>query len=300
MFPSESRQLKDKENSIIFYILALIPAFLYLGIFFIYPLFLSIYYSFTNISLLNINNFNFVGFFNYTRLFTSSVFEQSIVITIVFFVFSAVIGQMFFGAIVAYVINGTNKFFGTIITLTILMAWATPQVVSGITWYSTLSYVPMGLANYILNSIGVAPIHFLSFHNALYMIIIANAWLGMGFSVLLFSSAIKNINPSVIKATVVDGAGSFSRFFRIIFPMLKQTILTDMILITLWTLGAFTLIFVLTHGGPSDSTNILTIYQYNTAFSVFNVGLANAIGVIIILAGVIMSLLYLKVIKIED
>ena len=300
MQASESKSWNLKENPLIFYILALIPAFLYLAIFFIYPLILSVYYSFTNISLLNINHFRMVGFFNYSRLFTSTVFQQSVIITVVFFIFSAIIGQMFLGAIVAYVINGTNKLFGTIITITILMAWATPQVVSGIAWYSTLSYVPVGLANYILGSLGIAPIHFLSYHNALYMIIIANAWLGMGFSVLLFSSAIKNINPSVIKATIVDGAGSFSRFFRIIFPMLKQTILTDMILITLWTLGAFTLIFVLTHGGPADSTNILTIYQYRTAFSVFNIGLANAIGVMIILAGVVMSLLYLKVIKIEN
>lgn len=300
MFKMGNKSTGSREDSTTFYILALIPAFLYLGIFFIYPLALSVYYSFTNISLLNINHFSFVGIFNYERLFTSSVFEQSVIITIVFFVFSAILGQMFMGAVVAYTINGTKKLFGTLVTLTILMAWATPQVVSGITWYSTLSYVPMGLANYIITGLGGAPIHFLSFHNALYMIIIANAWLGMGFSVLIFSSAIKNINPSIIKATVVDGAGPFSRFFRIIMPMLKQTILTDLILITLWTLGAFTLIYVLTHGGPSDATNILTIYQYHTAFSVFNIGLANTIGVMIILAGVVMSLIYIRVIKIED
>ncbi len=300
MFKAGTLSERKEKNNSVFYIMALIPAFAYLGIFFIYPLVLSVYYSFTNISLLNIDHYRYVGFYNYGRLFASSVFEQSVIITVVFFIFSAILGQMVLGAIVAYVINGTKKIFGTVITLVILMAWATPQVVSGITWYSTLSYFPVGLVNYIITVLGGKPIHFLSYHNALYMIILSNIWIGLGFSVLLFSSAIKNINPSVIKATIVDGAGPFSRFFRVIFPMLKQTILTDLILITLWTLGAFTVVYVLTHGGPADATNILTIYQYHTAFSVFDVGLANTIGVMIILAGVIMSLVYIRVIKIED
>ena len=206
---------------------------------------------------------------------------------------------MFIGSILAYLLNGTKKIFSTVVMLIILMAWATPQVVAGITWYSTVSFIPEGFVNYVIARYGGVPIDFLSPGTALYVIIIANIWLGLGFSVLLFTSSLKNISPSIRKATIIDGANPFSRFFRIIFPMLKSTILTDLILITLWTLGTFTMIYVMTAGGPANATDLLTIYQYRTAFSLFSVGLANAIGVIIILMGVVMSLIYLRFIKIE-
>ncbi|MEM3828820.1 MAG: sugar ABC transporter permease [Conexivisphaerales archaeon] len=290
--------MKSKEYDFL-PVVALVPAFLYIGIFFIYPLFLSFYYSFTNLSLYNINLIQYVGITNYVDLFTSSLFVHSIVITIVFLILSAVIGQMFFGMLIAYAINNTEKRFGIVITLIVLMAWATPQVVAGITWYSTVSYVPLGLLNYLLHSLGISPVNFLSHTNALSVIIFANIWLGLGFSVLLFSSAIKNINPSIIKATFIDGANFFTRFFKVIVPTISNTILTDLILITLWTLGTFTMIYTLTGGGPADTTDILTIYQYRTAFSLFKIGLANAIGVIIILVGTVLSLIYLRLIHVE-
>jgi multiple sugar transport system permease protein len=283
----------------IFPFIALVPTLVYLGIFFIYPLILSFYYSFTNISLYNISAFTYVSISNYTSLFKSSVFIQSITITIIFLILSGVVGQMFLGSVLAYMLNGTKKIFATIITLIILMAWATPQVVAGITWYSTVSYIPAGFINFILTSLGGTPIDFLSRSSALYVIILANIWLGLGFSVLLFTSSLKNISPSIIKATIIDGANPFSRFFRVIFPMMKNTILTDLILITLWTLGTFTMIYVLTDGGPANATDLLTIYQYHTAFSLFTIGLANAIGVIIILMGVVMSLLYLRFVRVQ-
>ena len=292
-------QRKINQKFDFFPYIALLPAFIYLIIFFIYPLVLSFYYSFTQLSLYNINRSIFVGFSNYKNLFTSSVFIQSITITIAFVILSGIVGQMFLGSIVAYIINSTRKTFSTIVILIILMAWATPQVVGGITWYSTVSYIPMGVVNYIITRLGATPINFLSTSNALYTVIVANTWLGLGFSVLLFNAALKNISPSIIKATIIDGANPFSRFFRVIFPMLKNTILTDLILITLWTLGTFTMIYVMTAGGPANATDLLTIYQYRTAFSLFSVGLANAIGVIIILIGVVMSLIYLRFIKIE-
>lgn len=70
-------------------------------------------------------------------------------------------------------------------------------------------------------------------------------------------------------------------------------------LITLFTFGTFTLIYVLTAGGPAGSTDLLTIFQYNTAFSLFSMGLANAIGVIIILIAIVISMIYLRFIKVD-
>ncbi|WP_241760295.1 carbohydrate ABC transporter permease [Thermoplasma volcanium] len=214
-------------------------------------------------------------------------------------VVSAIIGQMFLGSILAYLLTLTHKYFKTVVTTIILIAWATPQVTAGIMWYSTLSYIPEGTINVILKNMGFHPIDFFSIHNAIYSIIIANIWIGLGFSVLIFLGGIQSIDPSIIKASYIDGAKPFRRFFSIIFPLLKTNIITDLLLITLFTLGTFTLIYVLTAGGPAGSTELLTIYQYETGFSLFSLGLANAIGVIIIIIALVLSLIYLRFIKVS-
>ncbi len=273
--------------------LVFIPTFIYLGIFFLYPIYLSIKYSFTNISLTDIGNYTYLGFLNYHNLFTSGTFINSIYTTVIFLVVSAIIGQMFLGIVVAYLLSVTQKYFRLIITSIILVAWATPQVTAGIMWYSTLSYIPSGTVNVFLGYFGIHSINFLSTHLALMSIIIANVWLGLGFSVLIFSSGISGISPSIMKASRIDGANPFTRFFRIVIPLLKKSIITDLLLITLFTLGAFTLVYVMTGGGPVNSTNIMTIYQYRTGFSLFSLGLANAIGVIIIVLALAISILYL-------
>jgi multiple sugar transport system permease protein len=279
--------------------LILIPSFVYLAVFFLYPIYLSVSYSFTNISLYNISHFKFVGFANYKSLFTSHIFQKSIYITLIFLIISAIVGQMFLGSIIAYLLTLTGKTFKIIVTTIILIAWATPQVTAGIIWYSTLSYIPVGTVNYILNYFGFHSINFLSTKLALASIIIANIWIGLGFSVLIFMAGIQNINPGVIKASYIDGANPFTRFFYIIFPMLKSSIITDLLLITLFTFGTFTLVYVMTAGGPAESTNLLTIYQYNTAFSLFALGIANAIGVIIIALAIGISLIYIRIIKVD-
>jgi ABC-type sugar transport systems, permease components len=281
-------------------ILILIPSAAFLGIFFIYPIVLAFYYSFTSLSLYNIAYVHFIGFRNYVSIFTSSTFWQSTEVTVVFVLISAIIGQMFFGMVIGYVLSLTRKKYRTIITTVLLIAWATPQITAAIMWYSTASNIPAGTLDVLLTSLGFHSINFMSRHWALITVIIANVWLGLGFSVLIFSAGIENINPSVIKATIVDGASTFTRFFRVIVPLLKNSILMDLILITLFTLGAFTIVFGITGPGPADSTNILTIYQYYTAFSFFDIGLSTAIGVFIIAIGVVLSLIYIKIIDVRD
>lgn len=279
--------------------LLLAPAVIFLAIFFLYPIFLAFRYSFTNLSLYSINQSDFVGFRNYINLFKSSIFWHSAFVTLIFLSASAIFGQMFLGMIIAYLLTMTGRRFKTVVMTILLMAWATPKITAAIMWYSTASYIPAGTLNAILILFGAHPVNFLSRNYALLTVIAANIWIGLGFSVLIFSAGIENINPSIIKASVVDGASSLNRFFRIILPSLKNSILMDLILITLFTLGAFTIVFGITGSGPANSTNILTVYQYYTAFSFFDIGLSNAIGVVIILIGIILSVIYIKIIDVR-
>lgn len=299
MHNSINNSVPKNRKELVSMIMILVPSAIFLGIFFIYPIVLAFYYSFTDLSLYNIAYVHFIGFRNYVSLFTSSTFWDSTEVTLIFVVVSAILGQMFFGMVVGYLLSLTKKTYRTIITTILLIAWATPKITAALMWFSTASNVPTGTLDSILVGLGFHPIDFLSRQWALTTVITANIWIGLGFSVLIFSAGIENINPSVIKATIVDGASTFTRFFRVIIPLLKNSILMDLILITLFTLGAFTIVFAITGPGPANSTNILTVYQYYTAFSFFDIGLSTAIGVVIIAIGVVLSLIYIKIIDVR-
>lgn len=278
----------------------LAPSIIFLAIFFLYPIFLAFKYSFTNLSLYSLGSYTYIGLRNYVSLFTSGIFAHSVEVTLIFLVVSAIVGQMFLGMVIAYMFSMTGRRFRAVITTILLMAWATPKITAAIMWYSTASYLPPGTLDTIITALGGQPVNFLSRNYALLTVIAANIWIGLGFSVLIFSAGIDNINPSIMKASVVDGASSLSRFFRIVIPSLKNNILMDLILITLFTLGAFTIVFGLTGPGPANSTNILTVYQYYTAFSFFDIGLSNAIGVVIILIAIVLSIIYIKIIDVRS
>ncbi len=289
--------LGNKETYILMGILA--PSIIFLAIFFLYPVFLEFKYGFTNLSLYNLGHYSFVGLKNYYNLFTSSVFLNSVVTTLIFVFASAIVGQLFLGMVVAYMLSFTRKNFRTFVTAIILIAWATPQITAAIMWYNAASYYPMGTINVIIMALGGHPVNFLSKNLALLTVINANIWIGLGLSVLIFSAGINNINPSILKAALIDGASTVNRFFRIVIPSMKISILMDLILITLFTLGTFTIVYGIIGSGPANSTNVLTVYQYYTAFSFFDIGLSNAIGVIIILIGIALSIIYIKLIDVR-
>lgn len=129
-------------------------------------------------------------------------------------------------------------------------------------------------------------------------IIVANTWRGTAFSMLLYASALEGIPNEMFEAASIDGAAIWTRIRYITLPMIKGAIATDLLLITLATLSDFTLVYVLT-GGNSPSSELLTIYQYRQAFQFYQIGYGSAIALLIIAVGAILSLVYLRVLRIE-
>jgi multiple sugar transport system permease protein len=130
-------------------------------------------------------------------------------------------------------------------------------------------------------------------------IIVANTWRGTAFSMLLYASALEGIPPELLEAAAIDGAGLWARVRLIILPLLKGAIATDLLLITLATLSDFTLVVVLTGGGPGFDTQLLTIYTYQQAFKFYAIGYGTAISLLIIAVGAILSLVYIRVLRVE-
>jgi multiple sugar transport system permease protein len=130
-------------------------------------------------------------------------------------------------------------------------------------------------------------------------VIVANIWRGTAFSMLIFTAALAGIPNELYEAAAIDGAGLISRLRSITLPLLTAAIATDLLLITLQTLSDFTLVYVLTAGGPGYKTQLLTIYVYQQAFKFYQLGYGTAVSLLILALGAILSLIYIRVLRVK-
>jgi len=279
------------------------PAFLVIAIFMAGPALWSIYVSFTNMALTGVGaeNPQFVGLSNFIHIFRDREFFSSLRISLTYLVFSALIGQAGLGLLLALLMRHRNFVFKSVLGAIIVGAWVIPDVVAGFVWSAFLAGGPQsvldpGLLNTIFSTFGM-PKHAWLQEYPMTMIIVANIWRGTAFSMLLYASALEGIPQELMEAASIDGANNWRSLRYIILPLIKGTIGTDLLLITLATLSDFTLVFVLT--GGSINTELMTIYQYRQAFQFYQLGYGSAIALLIIAAGAILSLIYTRILSVE-
>ncbi|GKU82205.1 carbohydrate ABC transporter permease [Niallia sp. NCCP-28] len=276
--------------------LFLLPAWILLFIFFVGPIALTFYFAFTNLALTGseAQSIKFVGFQNFVTMFEDPNFKTSLINTIVFLVFSAVVGQQVLGFILALLMKEKNKSFRRIIGIIIIAGWVTPEIVVAFCWVAFLS--DNGTLNTILNGLGLESITWL-YSFPMVSVIIANIWHGTAFSMLVFQASLDDVPKSIEEAAKIDGATRLQTLLKIVLPMVKGSIVTNMILVTLQTLGVFTLIFAMTGGGPGTSTQTLPIFMYNQAFVNYQLGYGTAISLVLLVIGIIASLIYMRSMK---
>jgi multiple sugar transport system permease protein len=234
-----------------------------------------------------------VGFGNYTTLFTSSDFWQSMKASLEYLVGSAIVGQVIVGFLLAMYIERLGKIARSILLSVVVLAWIIPEIVVAFIWSGYLS-VPSGLANTLLGFLGIAPVPFL-FKYPMLSLIVANAWRGMAFSVLVLGAALQAVPLEVIEAAKLDGAGEWVLMRYVKLPLIRTAIATVLALTTLWTLGDFTLIFVLTAGGPSGATDVIPVYTYQTSFSFYELGYGTAVSLVLLLLACGLAYFYVRV-----
>lgn len=269
------------------WIVPLIPAFIILGIFFIGPAVWAIYISLTNMALTGPTalHWDFVGLGNYFHIGSDPQFLTSLYVTI-YFLFGSIIGQLVLGLLLAMYLKNKSLSVRLLVESLAIIAWIMPEVVSGFSWLSFLNY-PGGLANIILHI--SQPV---LFTQPLLSVTIANIWHGTAFSLLMFIAALDGVPKEIIEAAKIDGSTAIHTFFHVTIPLIKNSIFTDLILITLFTLGEFTLVFTMTGGGPGVATSLLSIYAYQQAFSFYDVSYGSAISIVMLLIGMIISFIY--------
>ncbi len=297
---SKNRRRKRWRKGLFF----MLPALLVICIFMLGPAVWSIYISLTNMSLTGVGAATpqWVGLQNFQQIFRDGEFLNSLKVSLTYLVFSALIGQALLGLILALLMRKRNPVFKAILGGIVIIAWVIPDVVAAFLWSAFLSGGPQsvlspGLLNIIMSALAL-PQHAWLQEYPMVMIIIANIWRGTAFSMLLYASGLEGIPDDLLEAASIDGANLWVRLRSIILPLLKGTIATDLLLITLSTLSDFTLVYVLT-GGSDPYTELMTIYQYRQAFQFYQIGYGSAIALLIIVVGAILSLLYIRILRIE-
>ncbi|MBO9129436.1 sugar ABC transporter permease [Bacillus sp. 165] len=279
-------------------VLFLLPAWILLLVFVVGPILLTFYFAFTNLTLTGAEakSTQFIGFQNFLSMFQDPDFRISVLNTIVFLLLSAVIGQQVLGFILAVLMKEKNKTFRRIIGIIVIAGWVTPEIVVAFCWVAFLG--DNGTLNIILQHIGLKPVTWL-YTFPMVSVVIANIWHGTAFSMLVFQAALDDVPKSVEEAAVMDGASRLQVLSKIVLPMIKGSVVTNMILVTLQTLGVFTLIYAMTGGGPGTSTQTLPIFMYNQAFVNYQLGYGTAISLILLLIGIVASLIYIRSMKVK-
>ncbi|WP_434578130.1 carbohydrate ABC transporter permease [Thermoanaerobacterium thermosaccharolyticum] len=290
----QPKQSKFYLNDAILGYLLVAPALLCIIAIALYPVLntfkLSLYYM--KLQLIGLTHF--IGFQNYISLFNDPRFRSASINTVIFTIVSVSL-ELVIGMIMTLLMN--KKFKGTgLVRAAILIPWAIPTIVSALMW-KFIYNDQFGLLNDILVRMGVINSYKAWLGSpslAMGSAIFADVWKTAPFMALLLLAGLQNISYEFYEAAKVDGAGSIRRFFSITLPLLKPTILVALIFRTLDAFRVFDLIFVMTGGGPGNSTETLSIYAYKTLFRNLDFGIGSAIAVIIFIFVFIFAMIYIR------
>lgn len=259
------------------------PALLGMLIFIIIPIFFSFGLSFAKWDLLN--PIQFVGLDNYKEIFTEPLFGKILLNTVVFALatsFFGVIIPLILAAIMNSKIRGAD-FFKT----AYFLPFITPIIVIGIVW-EWIFDPNIGLLNKVLQ----VHINWLyDPHWAMPALILVSVWKLIGYNMIIFLSGFSGISNSMFEAAKIDGANPVETFFYVTIPLLSPTIFFVVIITAVSSFQIFDLIYLMTQGGPLDSTNVLVYAIYKNAFEYFNAGKASAIAYVLFVIILVLTLL---------
>ena len=270
----------------------LVPALFILAVVTVYPLFYVLWLSLHR-RLLIFDISKFIGLENYCFLLRDDRFWNALYNT-VYFTGVSVSLELILGLAIAMLLNGAFKGKGIMRSI-ILVPWVIPTVVSAKMW--EWMYNPdFGILNYLL---GVNINWLGSPFWALNAAVFVDVWKTTPFVTLLLMAGLQTIPMDLYGAARVDGASNWYIFKRITLPLLKPMILIVLIFRTLDAFRVFDVIYVLTGGGPGNSTETLSIYAYKTLFQTLQFGYGSTLSVMVFLSVAVITLFYVKLLRRE-
>jgi multiple sugar transport system permease protein len=268
------------------------PAVIYLLVFTAYPVIKEFQTSFTRTSLLNPTIGDPVGLDNYSSVLSSPYFGKAVLVTVLYAA-GSVIGALLLGLGAALVMNRRSKgraFVRSAITL----PWAAPPIAVALifAWMFNNQY---GVINFLLLKLGVIDQyqHWLdNQHLALVGLLIVTVWMTFPICALILLAAMQSIPHELYEAGKIDNASAFNRFLNVTIPGIRPTLYVITLLLTIWALRRFDIIWVMTQGGPIDTTTTLVVNLYREAFQNKNLGTSAAIGILGLVLSVAVTVVY--------
>ncbi|MGA1835833.1 sugar ABC transporter permease [Herbiconiux sp. 11R-BC] len=273
----------------------LAPLIVYLLVFYAYPLYRNIELSLHDYTVRSFvqGGAAFVGFDNYVSVFTDPTFGPALLHTALFTVIS-IIFQFSIGMGLAVFFHQHFKLSATLRAL-FLVPWLLPLIVSASTWAWMLNS-ESGIVNSVIEGLGGQQVNWLTSPQwALTSVIIANIWIGIPFNLVILYSGLQNIPNDLYEAAALDGANGWQKFWRITFPLLRPVSAITILLGLIYTLKVFDIIWIMTRGGPADSSTTLATWSYQMAFGTAlpDFSPAAAVGNVLIIIALIFGFLYI-------
>ncbi|MCI6375294.1 MAG: sugar ABC transporter permease [Clostridiales bacterium] len=256
------------------------PGLLLIAVILIYPLVRGVASSFFSSKQGSLDFDQFVGLKYFAELSRDRIFltamRNSILYTVV-----VVAGMYVLGLATALLLNKQFRGRAAYRSL-VLIPWVVPGIAAAMTWKWMYSS-QYGVINYVLQSLGLIGknVDWLgNAHTALGSVMVTAIWKAIPFMAITMLAALQSIDMSLYEAARVDGASSFQCFRYITFTGIKEVSITTVLLQIIWTFNQFDLVYTMTKGGPSNSSQIIPVYTYLTAFNFFKLNKAAAIGVV--------------------
>lgn len=276
--------------------LPVMPAVLLLLVFLAGPVLWAFQASLTNAGLTgrSARNPEWVGAENYQRLLADPAFPLSLALTVLFVGGSAVLGQNLLGLAIAVFMRRAHPAVASLVGTAVVGAWVLPEIVAAFAAYAFFSRD--GTLNQLLGGLGLVQTDWL-YSFPMVAVMLANIWRGTAFSMLVYRSALNDVPAEVSEAAQMDGAGGWQRLVLITLPMIRGSIATNLMLITLQTLAVFTLIWVMTAGGPANASTTLPVLAYQEAFKFGDIGYGTAVASVLIVIGAVFGAVYIRMLR---
>ena len=266
----------------------------------IVPIVTTLVYSFVNINPLSSHRGEFAGFSFYIKALTSKAFWDDLGRTLYFTIASTAV-ETVFGLLIALLLNQSFPGIGLLHSI-IIIPWAIPTVVNGSLWKLMLNG-EYGVINALLERF-----HLISSYQswlgnpktAMLCIVIADSWKMTPLAVIFFLAALQAIDKTIYEAARVDGAGPLQSFFAITLPALRPTIMVIVVMRTVEKFKAFDIFYLMTRGGPANSTKTLMYDTYLQAFTNLNYSDAATYAYLIAMVVALMTLVYIRLMKRRD
>ncbi len=264
--------------------------------FYIIPIIMSIILGFTNYK--GFSSFNFIGINNYINLFNDPFFITSIKNTF-FYTIIIIPLQTSLALLFAVIINKNSKnIYSRILKTVLFIPVISSTVLISVVWRTLLNGDTSPI-NQLFMIFGFSP-QWLSPELAKYTIIIISIWKNVGYFMVIYLSGLVQIPKSYYNAAKIDGANAIQEFRYITLPLLKPTTILVVFLSSIWSLQIFDLVYMLTGGGPANSTISIVYRVYEVAFKEYNIGYAMSMANVLLLIACIISIAQSKFIKKEN